>query len=142
MGVCYNSTVVNAPIDRVWHVLRNFHDMSWAEGVITSCEAVGDVPGDQAGAKRILNSSFRETLHRMEDNKCSLGYSIDDGPEPVSSESLTSYRASIQCRPVTDSDGTFVQWESVFEAKEEDLVTNFLNPVYAALLEALKAHFA
>ncbi|MGB7343953.1 MAG: SRPBCC family protein [Pirellulaceae bacterium] len=142
MGVCYNSTVVNAPIDVVWDQLRNFHDMSWAAGVITSCKAVGDVPGDQAGAKRILNGSFHETLHRMEDNKCAMNYSIDDGPEPISSESLTSYRANIQCRPVTDSGGTFVQWESVFESKDDDLVAAFCNPVYAALLEALKAHFA
>lgn len=142
MGVCYNSTVVNAPIDVVWHQLRNFHDMNWAVGVITSCEAVGETPGHQAGAKRILNGSFHETLHRMEDNKCALSYSIDDGPEPMSSETLTNYRASIQCRPVTDINGTFVQWESVFEAKEEELVLAFCDPIYAALLEALKAHFA
>ena len=142
MGICYNSTVVDCPIDQVWQQLRDFHDMSWGTGVITSCEAVGDVPGDRAGAKRILNGSFHETLHRMEDNKCALGYSIDDGPEPLSSESLTSYRANIQCRPVTDTDQTFVQWESVFEAKDDQLVLAFVTPIYAALLEALKAHFA
>lgn len=29
---CYNSTVVPAPVDKVWAKLRNFHDLS--------CEAI------------------------------------------------------------------------------------------------------
>ena len=37
---CYNSCVVNAPIDAVWGALRNFHDLSWASQVITSLEKV------------------------------------------------------------------------------------------------------
>ena len=64
---CYNSCVVNAPVDRVWTALRDFHDMSWAPQVITSFEKVGDATGDQIGAKRLLNGVFHETLRGLDD---------------------------------------------------------------------------
>ena len=51
MGSCNNNITVNASIDTVWQTLRNFHDMSWAPGVITSVQAVGDKGGDEVGAK-------------------------------------------------------------------------------------------
>lgn len=53
---CYNSIVIDAPADQVWEKIRNFHDLSWAAGVIEKCEAVGGIPATQIGAKRILNS--------------------------------------------------------------------------------------
>ncbi|NND96967.1 MAG: SRPBCC family protein [Pirellulaceae bacterium] len=142
MGRCFNSTVVNAPIDQVWIAVQNFHDMSWGEGVITSCEAVGDTPGNKVGAKRILNSSFHETLRSIDHDACELTYSIDDGPEPVSSESVQEYIGTIRLRPVTDSGQTFCQWETTYKSNDDDLVAAFCNPIYAALLEAMKAHFA
>jgi len=37
---CYNSCLVNAPVDRVWSALRNFHDLSWAGGVVQSVERI------------------------------------------------------------------------------------------------------
>ena len=39
---CYNSIVVNAPVDKVWAAMRDFHDMSWASGVIEKVDPVGD----------------------------------------------------------------------------------------------------
>ena len=60
MGATKQSTVIASPADKVWHAIRNFHDMSWAPNVITKCAPVGDVKGDQIGAKRILNDAFHE----------------------------------------------------------------------------------
>ncbi len=143
MGHCFNSTVVNAPIGRVWKTVRNFHDMSWCDSVITSCTAVGKIAGDEVGAKRVLNGAFQETLMSIDDDDHCFSYSIDDGPEPVSKESVSEYIGTVTLRPVTDTNATFVQWESDYEIKEsEDLVAGFCNPIYAALLEALKAKFA
>ena len=62
MGKTYQTAVINAPVDQVWSKIKNFHDFSWATGVIEKCEAVGDKPGDQIGARRILNDAFHETL--------------------------------------------------------------------------------
>ena len=78
MGCC-NSTVLSAPIDDVWPVLRDFHDMSWAS-MIESLEKVGDTGGTEAGAKRILNGAFEETLIELDDEGHTVRYSIDNGP--------------------------------------------------------------
>ena len=52
MGRTYQSTVVSAPIAEVWSLLRDFHNLDWAQGVIESVEAVGDRAADQVGATR------------------------------------------------------------------------------------------
>lgn len=142
MGRCYNSVVVDAPIDQVWEAIRNFHDMSWCDSVINACTAVGDTPGNAVGAKRVLNGAFHETLLSIDEQACSYSYSIDDGPEPVSKESVSNYVGRVSMHPVTDSGGTFVQWETTYEAEGEDLVAGFCNPIYAAILESLKTHFS
>jgi hypothetical protein len=72
MGSCYNTSVVNAPIAAVWDKIRNFHKMDWAAGVITSVEPVGDVPGDEPGAGRVLNEAIHETLRTLNDDDYSL----------------------------------------------------------------------
>lgn len=41
MGKCVHSAVINAPVDEVWQLLRNFHDMSWTAAA-ESVEPVGD----------------------------------------------------------------------------------------------------
>lgn len=138
---CYNSAIVNAPVDQVWDKLRNFHDMSWATGVIESCEAVGNIPGIQIGAKRILNGAFHETLLGLDDNQRIVRYRIDDGPEAVSRENVTNYIGEVRAFPVTTDDSTFVIWTSSWDDSGGG-VAEFCDPIYQALLKALQKHFA
>ena len=44
------SKVINAPVDSVWKLFSNFHDLSWAARVLSSCERVGDIDGTEVGA--------------------------------------------------------------------------------------------
>ena len=67
----------------MWQTVRNFHDLSWAVGVIESTEAVGERKGDQLGAQRVLNNAFHETLLTLNEVDHCIQYSIDDGPGPV-----------------------------------------------------------
>ena len=138
---CYNSCVVNAPVDRVWTALRNFHDMSWAPQVITSLEKVGDGSGDQIGAKRLLNGVFHETLCGLDDNDHVVTYSIDDGPDAVSKDNVSGYVGVVRVFSVTDGDATFVEWSSSWQDSQGG-VKEFCNPIYKALLDSLKQHFA
>ena len=62
MGNCYNSTAVNAPIEQVWDMIKDFHQLGWAAPVATKVDIVGELPGNQVGARRILNDAFYETL--------------------------------------------------------------------------------
>lgn len=67
MPQCYQSIIVDAPIDKIWKTLKDFHDMSWASGVIHFCEPVGPKAGTEVGAKRVLNKTFHETLLECND---------------------------------------------------------------------------
>ena len=138
---CYNSTVIPASVNDVWALFRNFHDMSWAEGVITKTEPVGDAAGHEIGAKRILNDAFHETLRVLDDESHTVEYSIDDGPDAVSKENVQGYIGKVRVLPVTDDEATFVEWSSSWASGGEG-TAEFCSPIYRALLDALKNHLS
>jgi len=142
MGSCSNSTVVNAPIDRVWAVLRDFHDLSWASNVVTDVEKLGDKGSTEPGARRKLNKAILETLIAVDDEERSLRYQIDDGPPPLAGDSIGRYHGRVQAFPVTDTDRSFVLWTSEYETKDDGAVHEFCDPIYQALLKELGRHFA
>ncbi len=139
---CYNSIVVPANLDEVWEALRSFHDLGWASGVITQLDVVGDVPDGQVGAQRILNGAFQETLRSLDEANHEFTYSIDNGPGPVASDAVSNYVGSVRAFAVTDNDATFVEWISDYESADPGAVKEFCDPIYHALLQALKAHFS
>ena len=142
MGRCFNSTVIAKPCDEVWKTIRDFHALDWAQSVINNVEVIGDVLGDQVGAKRLLNGAFLETLVSIDDDACRFSYSIDDGPEPLAKGSVSNYLGTVVLRPVTDADATFVEWEATYDSPAESAVADFCNPIYVALLDAMKKHFS
>jgi hypothetical protein len=139
---CYNSTVVQAPIEDVWKIIANFHDLSWAAPAITKLEVIGDTPGDRVGAGRVLNDLFHETLTILDPENYTFSYQITDGPEPISKETVTNYIGKVRLLPVTDENATFVEWTSTYESDKPDAVAEFCNPIYVALLAALKERMA
>jgi carbon monoxide dehydrogenase subunit G len=141
MGQCYNSTIIAAPKEKVWATIKDFHDMSWGKPVITHVEKIGAINGHQAGAKRILNQVFQETLKSVDEENCTFTYSIDDGPGPVAKDSVQNYQGTVTLRPITDTNHTFIEWRSSFESNSRNEVSEFCNPIYAGLLKALKDEF-
>jgi carbon monoxide dehydrogenase subunit G len=141
MGNCYNSTTINASIDKVWEMIQDFHDLEWAEPVVTKVDAVGDLPGTSIGAKRILNDAFHETLLSVDPMNYHMSYSIDDGPGPVAKGEVMNYIGRVELFPVTDTGDTFVKWTSEFDSADETQVADFCNPIYSGLLAALKTRF-
>lgn len=142
MGNCYNSTVVNAPRDKVWDSIKDFHNLSWAESVITKVDVIGRKAGHEIGATRKLNDAFLETLVSVNKDEYTFTYSIDNGPEPLSKDSVSNYLGTVHLYPVTDSNTTFVEWTSSYESDSEQEVADFCNPIYAALLDAMKSFFS
>lgn len=142
MGKCYNTTVVDAPVDRVWSTIRDFHDLGWAAGVVEKVERVGENQGDEVGARRVLNDAFHETLLTHDDEAREFSYSIDDGPGPVAADAVDDYVGRVRVFPVTDTGQTFVEWTSTYESHDPDAVGELCDPVYQALLQALKGHFS
>ena len=142
MGNCYNSTVVNAPREKVWETIKDFHNLSWAGAVITKIDVIGEKTGHEIGATRKLNDAFLETLVSINEDEYTFTYSIDDGPEPLSKDSVSNYLGAVRLCPVTDSNTTFVEWTSSYESASDTAVADFCNPIYVALLDELKSFFS
>ena len=136
MGNCYNKLETNASISKVWEMISDFHDLSWAPGVATSVEPIGDKKGNEVGAMRVLNEAFHETLMELDPSSYTFSYSIDDGPGPVAKEAVKNYIGVVKLSEIEG--GTLVEWSSTFESTNEDEVSEFCNPIYQALLNALK----
>lgn len=137
MGRTYQSIVIHAPNDEVWNAVRDFHDLSWAPNVVQSVEKVGEPGGDRAGAVRVLNGAFRETLLEHDDEERVMAYSIDDGPSPVSAEDVQDYVGRVSVRPITEGEGTFVEWSSSWRGNDE-AAYEFCHGIYVALLNDMK----
>ena len=129
--------VIDSPADTVWSTVRDFHDVSWASGVLRSCEAVGAKTGDQVGAKRILNGVFHETLVQLSDTRRTLRYTLDEGPSPVSSDDIANYVSRLRVFRITEGGGAFVEWSSSWDAKD-DAACDFCHVIYVALLGQLR----
>lgn len=139
MGETYQSTIVNAPIDKVWNSIKNFHDLSWSKNVVQKVEPVGEKTGLEVGAKRILNDAFHETLMEVNDSENYFTYSIDDGPSPVSKDDVSNYRGLVKLTSATLDNSTLVEWSSSWENNCEG-TAEFCHGIYVALLGDMKSH--
>ena len=136
------STVLAAPADRVWEVLRDFngHD-SWHPAVADSVIERGQ-PSDKVGCVRRFHladgSELREQLLTLSDIDMAFTYCLLDTPIP-----LLNYVAHVRLLPVTDGDQTFWHWESRFDTpagREEELAKMVGTNIYEGGFAAIRAH--
>lgn len=134
------STIIDAPIDAVWRILRDFngHDR-WHPAVATSAIEDG-LPTDAVGAVRRFRLSdggeLREQLLSLSDAAHTLTYCILEAPLP-----LMGYVATIRLKPVTDGDRTFWEWRSEFHPparRHDELVSLVRDGIYRAGFEAIR----
>src|SRR3712207_6592805 len=81
------STIINAPVDRVWDVLRDFNGHASWHPAITTSRIEADAPGDAIGAVRNFRlkdgSRLREQLIALSDRDHSLIYCLLEAPLPL-----------------------------------------------------------
>lgn len=130
------SMVINAPIEQVWARFSDFHDLSWASTIVTSVDKVGDIDGDEVGARRLVNEVFYETLLEIDHDKKILRYSVDDGPSPLSRNEVSNYEGLVKLSSDAGTGGTLVEWSSSWESDSQEAV-EFCHDIYVALLDAL-----
>ena len=136
------STVLDAPADRAWAVLRDFNGHeSWHPAVATSAIERG-APSDRIGCVRRFRlmdgGELREQLLTLSDLEQSFSYCLLDTPVP-----LFNYVAHVRLLPVTDGDRTFWAWESRFNTlpgREAELAAMVGDQIYAAGFEAIRQH--
>jgi NADPH:quinone reductase-like Zn-dependent oxidoreductase len=108
------SAVIDAPIERVWAVLRDFNSHSaWHPAVGESRIERGE-GADQVGCVRNFflkdGNHIREQLLALSDRDYISTYCILDATLP-----MRNYVATVHLKKVTDGDRTFWHWESTFE---------------------------
>jgi NADPH:quinone reductase len=136
------SAVIDAPIERVWTVLRDFNSHSAWHPAVGPSEIEHGEPPDQIGCVRTFTLKdghhIREQLIALSDRDHVSTYCILDATLP-----MRNYVATVQLKRVTDGDRTFWHWESTFdvprgrEAEFEQLVG---GQVYEAGFTGLAAY--
>jgi len=137
MGSTHQEIEIDGSPDTVWQRIRDFHDLSWAPNVISSVNKIGDKPGNQPGAARVLNGAFHETLLTVDDAGKTLTYSIDDGPSPISKDEVNNYVGVVKVTSAAEGDGSHVEWSSSWENNDE-AGAEFCHPIYVAFLADMK----
>jgi hypothetical protein len=141
MPSSYQSIVIERPLAVVWGVLRNFHDLGWAIGVIDDWRIVGDRTAGQIGARRSINGVFFEELLELSDLTHTLKYQIYDGPSPLSPQEVSRFIAVAAIKPVTETDAAFVEWSARWNGNDPgDVTRNFASEIFTELLRRLRSH--
>ncbi len=143
MARVYVSSVIGAPVARVWARIRDFNGLpSWHPAIADSRIENGEPP-DRVGCVRDFRlrngDRIREQLLGLSDYEYFVTYSILESPMP-----LSDYVATLRLTPVTDGDRTFAEWTAEFvcdPSREEELVGLIGRQVFQAGFDALKRIF-
>lgn len=136
----YTSTVIDAPVERVWATVRDFNGLpDWTPFCAESHIEDGK-PADQIGCVRNFRlqdgGMIREQLLTLSDHDRQCSYSILESPLGV-----RGYVATLKLSPVTDGNRCFAAWSAEFEcdAGREGELTDLLGQgVFQAAFDMLK----
>lgn len=136
------STIIDAPIERVWAVLRDFNSHDRWHDVVDESRIEGGEASSQVGCVRNFTlkdgNQIREQLLALSDSEYKSTYCIVQATVP-----LQRYVATVTLKPVTDGDRTFWHWESSFATPpgmERELREMVATGVYEAGFENLRRH--
>jgi NADPH:quinone reductase len=136
------STIIDAPIERVWAVLRDFNSHDQWHDVVDQSRIEGGESSSQVGCVRNFTlkdgNHIREQLLTLSDTEYKSTYCIVEATVP-----LQRYVAAVTLKPVTDGNRTFWHWESTFATPpgmERELRDMVAQGVYEAGFENLRRH--
>ncbi len=109
-------TIIDAPADQVWSVIRDFNGFDQWHPAVGASMIERHHSSDKIGCIRKLKlkdgSELREQLLTLSDLEQTYTYCLLDTPIP-----LFNYVAHVRLFPVTDGNRTFWQWESRFTTR-------------------------
>ena len=140
----FTSSVIDAPLDAVWAVIRDFNGLPEWNPNVTESRIEDGRPSDAVGCVRAFTlvdgGKLREQLLAFSDLERSCTYSILESPMPVE-----GYVATLRLLPVTDGDRTYAEWSAAFDCPPEEeagLVEGIGQGVFQASFDALQERFA
>lgn len=139
----YTSTVIEAPADAVWAVVRDFNALPAWTPFVADSRIEQNWPPDRIGCVRNFRLKdggvIREQLLMLSDYDFQCCYSILESPMGVE-----NYVATLKLSPVTDGNRTFAEWWAEFDAppgREQALANQIGQGVFQAAFDHLKARF-
>lgn len=136
------STVLPAPIEAVWDVLRDFNGHERWHPAIAESQIERGRDADRVGVVRRFRltsgEELREQLLTLSDAETAYSYCLLDTPIP-----LLNYVSHVRLIPVTDGDHTFWQWEGQFDTppgQQEALAELVGAGIYEAGFGAIRTH--
>jgi len=145
-----HSLIIDAPVARVWSVLRNFGDLSWATDVGVEQSKLVKGVDQQIGSTRQLffdggSKWLLEDLLGLDDVTYTLRYNMHNvGPDtgsPAESWPMPflyhNYIGVITLKPITETDQTLASWAATTEATDPDAVEAAFKSALPGLLKGL-----
>lgn len=139
----YASTVVNAPVDEVWALLRDFNGLTAWHPAVEKSTIEGGKSADQVGCIRDLalpdGGQIRERLLAFSDRERFYSYNFETTPFDV-----RNYCGTLKVSPVTDGNRTFIEWWTTFDCEPDKLdewVRMFAHDIFKPGLDSLKKKF-
>ncbi len=136
----YTSSVIDAPADVVWGIVRDFNALPRWTPFVAESRIEQNLPSDRIGCIRNFRlrdgGVIREQLLALSDYDFQCVYSILESPMGV-----TDYVATLELTPVTDGNRTFAEWTAEFEApagREQALAEQIGQGVFQAAFNHLK----
>jgi uncharacterized protein YndB with AHSA1/START domain len=140
----YSSSVIDAPADRVWEVVRDFNGLPDWHPLIADSRIEGGLAADRVGCIRNFRTRdgglIREQLLTLSDYDYECSYAILESPMGVD-----NYVATLKLTPITDGNRTFAEWSAEFdcdEARERELSQAIGQGVFQGGFDALKRRLA
>ena len=136
----YTSSVIDAPADAVWQIVRDFNGLpNWHPAIAESRIETG-APSDRIGCVRNFRTRdggvIREQLLTLSDFEYECTYSILESPMGVD-----NYIATLKLTPITDGNRTFAEWSAEFDCapdRERELTQLIGQGVFQGGFDALK----
>jgi len=143
MAKVFVSSVIDAPVDKVWARIRDFNGLpDWHPRMVASkiedgkdATEIGCVRNFQLAS----GPTLREKLLEFSDADRVVAYTILETPQPI-----TNHKARLVLKPITDGDRTYAEWTAEFDATEgdaEELAKGMGANVFQGGFNALKEHF-
>lgn len=134
------STVIDAPVEAVWAVLRDFNGHDKWHPPVAESQIERGWTSDRVGCVRRFKlrdgSELRERLLTLSDIDMAYSYCLLETPIP-----LFNYVAHVRLAPVTDGDKTFWHWESRFDTpagRDAELARAVGDDIYGTGFEAIR----
>lgn len=144
MARAFASIVIDAPVETVWAIARDFSAIAqWVPG-LGAAHIEDGLPPDAIGCIRAFSlgdgTLVRERLLALDDARYTFSYNFETPAFPV-----TNYVAVFEAIPVTSGDRCYVRWWSDFDEAPSDAgkyVDIISRAVFGGGLASLARHAA